>query len=211
MATRQDTLRTSDGMRLECELGPLPTGEPRGAAVICHPHPLGGGDMHNHVVMALSRAARESGLVALRFNFRGTGRSGGVHGGGAKEVADVEAAAARARELVPGGVLVIMGYSFGSAVAARWLATGGKADALVAVALPEASGAPDLGGVAALLVAGALDDISPPGFNRPLASEGRVEVVTLPGTDHFFGGALGLLEETVRGFLAKVLPLGSRQ
>ena len=201
---KQGTLQTSDGVRLEYELGSPPAGGPLGAAVVCHPHPLGGGDMRSPVVMALSRAARESGLVALRFNFRGTGRSGGDHGGGAKEVADVEAAATLARGLAPGGMLVVMGYSFGSAVAARWLATGGRADAFVAVALPEASGAPDLGGVPALLVAGALDDISPPGFNRPLASEGRVEVVTLPGTDHFFGGALGSLEGTVRLFLAKV-------
>jgi len=201
---KQGTMETSDGVRLEYELGPPPAGEPRGAAVVCHPHPLGGGDMHNHVVMAISRAARDSGLVALRFNFRGTGRSGGEHGGGAREIADVEAAASLARELVPGGRLVVMGYSFGAAVAARWLATGGRADALVAVALPEASGAPDLGGVPAMLVAGALDGISPPGFNRPLASVGRVEVVTLPGTDHFFGGALAELEGTVRGFLTRV-------
>lgn len=203
MAAKQGTLQTSDGVRLEYELGPPPAGEPRGAAVVCHPHPLGGGDMHNHVVMAVSRAARESGLAALRFNFRGTGRSGGEHGGGAREVADVEAAAARARELVPGGLLVVMGYSFGAAVAARWLATGGRADAFVAVALPEASGAPDLGGVPALLVAGALDDISPLGFNRQVAAEGRVEAVTLPGTDHFFGGALADLEEAVIEFLTR--------
>ena len=102
-------LETSDGVRLEHELGPPPAGAPRGEAVICHPHPLGGGDMHNHVVMALSRAARDSGLVALRFNFRGTGRSGGVHAGGAKEALDVEAAAIQAMELVPGGRLVVMG------------------------------------------------------------------------------------------------------
>ena len=197
-------LETSDGVRLEHELGPPPAGAPRGEAVICHPHPLGGGDMHNHVVMAISRAARDSGLVALRFNSRGTGRSGGEHGGGAREVADVEAATTLARELVPGGRLVVMGYSFGAAVAARWLATGGRADAFVAVALPEASGEPDLGGVPTLLVAGALDDISPPAFNGRLASEGRVEAVTLPGTDHFFGGALGDLEGAVRDFLARI-------
>src|SRR5512136_1188941 len=98
----QGTLQTSDGVRLEYELGPPPAGAPRGAAVICHTHPLGRGDMHNHVIMALSRAARESGLVALRFNFRGTGRSSGAHGGGAREVADVEAAATLAWRLAPG-------------------------------------------------------------------------------------------------------------
>jgi len=200
MAAR-GTFQTSDGVRLEYELGPPPSGAPRGAAVVCHPHPLGGGDMHNHVVMAVSRAAREAGYVTLRFNFRGTGRSGGAHGEGVSEVADVEAATAFARGLAGGGRLVLMGYSFGAAVAARWLAMGGRADAFVAVALPEASGVPSLGGVPVLLVAGALDDISPPAFNRPLASPGRVEVVTMPGTDHFFGGRLGELEDAVRGFL----------
>ena len=89
----QGCLETSDGVRLEHELGPPPAGAPRGVAVVCHPHPLRGGDMHNHVVMAISRAARDSGLVALRFNSRGTGRSGGDHGGGAREAVPAPAAA----------------------------------------------------------------------------------------------------------------------
>ncbi len=62
------------------------------AAVICHPHPLFGGNMHNNVVRAVRKSLLERGMVCLRFNFRGTGQSWGTHGNGVDEVQDVVAA-----------------------------------------------------------------------------------------------------------------------
>lgn len=98
---------------------------PKGAAVVLHPHPLYGGSMDNNVVEALMRAAERAGLAALRFNFRGVGRSTGRHADGMGEVADVLAAAAWVRARAP-EPLVLMGYSFGTLVGAR--AAGGIAN-----------------------------------------------------------------------------------
>ena len=83
-------LRTSDGVHLEAELA-VPD-EAWAVAVLTHPHPRYGGDMHALVTGVLFEALPAAGVAALRFNFRGTGRSGGTHGGGGPERADVVAA-----------------------------------------------------------------------------------------------------------------------
>ncbi len=182
-------------------MGPRPAAAPRGASVVCHPHPLHGGDMQSPVVMALARASRDAGLVPVRFNFRGTGRSGGAHGGGDAEVADVESAVGHARSLVPGGRLAVMGYSFGAAVVTRWLSRWGKADAAVLVALPDGAGELAYEGVPTLLVVGGLDTISPLREAERLAREHLWRLAVLDGEDHFLWTGLGELESAVRAFL----------
>ena len=194
-------LTTADGVRLELEAGPNPTATPRGSSVICHPHPLHGGDMRSPVVMTLARASRDAGLVPVRYNFRGTGRSGGSHGGGDAEVADVRAAAAHACGLAPGGRLAVMGYSFGAAVVTRWLSRGGRADAAVLVALPEGTGELAFDGVPTLLVVGELDTISPRREAGQLARGHAWRLEVLRGEDHFLWTGLEALEGTVRAFL----------
>ena len=77
------------GITLE---GRLLSGAAPGGAVITHPHPLFGGDMANNVVLIAVRALAARGMSALRFNFRGVGRSTGVYGGGVDEMEDVAAA-----------------------------------------------------------------------------------------------------------------------
>ena len=96
-----------------------PRAVPYPAAVVCHPHPLYGGDMHNYVVTALCQALAESGIAALRFNYRGVGGSEGKFGDGVGERADAAAALAHLRHLaeVAPGKVGIIGYSFGAAVA----------------------------------------------------------------------------------------------
>ncbi len=91
------------------------------AAVICHPHPLYGGTMHNNVTSALSKAFLERGVAALRFNFRGVGRSEGTHGSGIDEMKDVKAALdyLEAAPMVDPQKLVLAGYSFGCWVGLR--------------------------------------------------------------------------------------------
>ncbi len=85
------------------------------AAVICHPHPLYGGNMHNNVVRALRKALLEKGVMCLRFNFRGTGRSWGTHGEGIDEIQDVLAALdfIESQERVDPKRIILAGYSFG--------------------------------------------------------------------------------------------------
>lgn len=90
----------------------------RGVVLICHPHPLHAGSMHNKVVSTLQRTARDAGLATLRFNFRGVGQSAGDHAHGEGEIDDAEAAARWLLAQHPGLPLILMGFSFGSCVAA---------------------------------------------------------------------------------------------
>lgn len=93
-----------------------------GVAVLCHPHPQGGGTMHNKVVAMMSRALRELGLQTLRFNFRGVGGSEGEFGDAEGEVADLMAVLAWTRNTLPDHELWMGGFSFGSYIAARAVA-----------------------------------------------------------------------------------------
>jgi len=88
-------------------------------AVICHPHPLHGGTMHNKVVFRMARAARQAGSAVIRFNFRGVGASQGQYDEGRGEQDDLRAAIAYAHDRYPGLPLVLGGFSFGSRVALR--------------------------------------------------------------------------------------------
>lgn len=92
--------------------------EARGLALICHPHPLHAGSMLNKVVATLQRTARDAGYATLRFNFRGVGQSVGEHAHGEGEIDDAEAAARWLLARHPGLPLTLMGFSFGSCVAA---------------------------------------------------------------------------------------------
>ena len=94
-------------------------GPARLAAVICHPHPLFGGTLHNKVVHTLARTLRSEGAATLRFNFRGVGASEGTHDEGVGETEDALAAVASARARWPGVPLVLAGFSFGGAMAIR--------------------------------------------------------------------------------------------
>lgn len=86
---------------------------PRGAAVVCHPHPLHGGTMHNHVTYRIAQAWRDAQVSAVRFNFRGVGRSTGTHDEGRGEVDDARAALDWVAKENPGVPLYGSGFSFG--------------------------------------------------------------------------------------------------
>jgi alpha/beta superfamily hydrolase len=93
-----------------------PNGEIRGVALVCHPHPLGGGTMHNKVVYRAAAGLLDAGLVALRFNFRGVGASTGAHDDGEGERQDVLDALAFLTENYPNQPVTLAGFSFGSRV-----------------------------------------------------------------------------------------------
>ena len=110
-------------LMLEGPTGPLEAlhlevPDARGIALICHPNPVQGGTMLNKVVSTLQRTARDAGFSTLRFNYRGTGASGGSHDMGQGEVDDAEAAARWFLQQHPGQPLVLFGFSFGGFVAA---------------------------------------------------------------------------------------------
>ena len=112
-------LTAEDGITLEARLD-SPEEEPRRITVFCHPHPDAGGTMNAPLMIAITQALVARGHSVLRFNFRGTGGSGGEHGDGEPELADVAAAIEHARSA--GLPLGLAGWSFGAGVALNWLA-----------------------------------------------------------------------------------------
>jgi uncharacterized protein len=93
--------------------------KPRALALICHPHPLHGGSLDNKVVFTLARACRDSGIVAVRFNFRGVGSSAGVHDNGAGELDDANIVLSCLHLELPELPVILAGFSFGAAIAAH--------------------------------------------------------------------------------------------
>jgi alpha/beta superfamily hydrolase len=107
------------------------------AAVVCHPHPLGGGSMHNGVVLAIARSLAARGVMTLRFNFRGAGQSGGQHDGGRGEQADVAGALdwLLAQPNVDPWRVSVVGYSFGAWVGLTYAQDDARVAAVASVGL----------------------------------------------------------------------------
>jgi uncharacterized protein len=173
--------------------GVMREGTGAGGVVICHPHPLYGGDMENGVVEAIEEGFHESGLTTLRFNFRGVGSSTGHYGDGDGEKEDVIAACRFLREeAVASGRFVLAGYSFGAWVSARALGELPFLTDLFLVAFPFSMGGADSlrafsGRIS--LVGGSRDDISPLDDLLALhkALEGDKYLKVIPAS-HFFEG-----------------------
>ena len=89
---------------------------PRGVALVLHPHPLGGGTMHNKVVYRAASALNDAGLLTLRINFRGVGQSTGTHDEGKGELEDVRAGLQYLKENYPEQPITLCGFSFGARV-----------------------------------------------------------------------------------------------
>lgn len=102
--------------RLEAILKEPRTGPIRGVALVLHPHPLGGGTMHNKVVFRAAAALNDAGLIVLRINFRGVGQSTGEHDEGRGERDDVRAGLDYLAENYPGQEITLCGFSFGARV-----------------------------------------------------------------------------------------------
>lgn len=111
------SLQTLDGVTLEGDLIRADVATARATVVIGHPHPLYGGDRHNHVVHALQSAAEELGCHSIACDFRGVGNSDGIHDDGNSERLDLAAACEFAQFAAADLPIVIAGYSFGAAVA----------------------------------------------------------------------------------------------
>lgn len=169
-------------------------------AVVCHPHPLQQGTMTNKVVTTVARAFTRLGADAVRFNFRGVGKSAGSYADGVGERDDALAVVAWCRERWPGRRLYLGGFSFGAAVAAAIAARVAPAG-LVTVAPPVDRLPADFVPPACpwLLVHGEADDVVPlrPVLDWVARLPERPRVVTLPGVGHFFHGNLPALTQAV--------------
>jgi alpha/beta superfamily hydrolase len=182
--------------------------------VICHPHPLQGGTMHNKVVYTLARAFLELSAPTIRFNFRGAGRSAGEHDGGWGEAEDTLAVVSHGRERWPGAALWLAGFSFGGGVALR-VARPARAARLITVApaFRYAVGpALQMPACPWLILQGAEDDVVTPrevaSFVARLEQDGAVagapahaDLKLLPAAGHFFHGQLPELRHAVLEYL----------
>jgi alpha/beta superfamily hydrolase len=182
----------------------------RGVAVICHPHPLQGGTMHNKVVTMVERALRESGLDTVRFNFRGTGASEGSFDDGNGEGDDLAAVVAWVRRVRPDDALWLAGFSFGSYVSIRNAVRLG-ADALISIA-PPARRWPfetiEIPTCPWLIVQGEEDEVVEPQavFDWVASLPVQPELVRMPETSHFFHRRLMDLRGAVKHAVQPWLP-----
>lgn len=175
---------------------------PHTAVLVCHPHPLGGGTMHNKVVYRIARGLRSAGCVVLRFNFRGVGLSEGTHGNFVGEVEDARMALAWLRARYPELPFALAGFSFGARAitrvgceveGAQWmLATGfptvqGPAEHLESCTVPKT------------FILSTHDQYAPQADFQAMyatfAEPKRLEWIA--AADHFFAGALDAFEAAV--------------
>jgi uncharacterized protein len=196
--------------KLEALLDFDPQAVPRSAALVCHPHPLRGGTMHNKVVFRAAKAALDAGLPALRFNFRGVGQSEGKYAGGVGERDDVRAALEYLQERFPGTRACIIGFSFGAWVGLGVGEVDPRVDALIGLALPTS----DLDfnylrqvRKPKLIVQGTQDQFAPRAELEALFASmpepKRLQWVE--GADHLFTGKLDQVQPAVRNFLREVM------
>ena len=186
--------------KMQCLLD-LPDSEPRGIALVAHPHPLYGGTMENKVAQTLARTFVNMGYAAARFNFRGVGESEGVHDDGKGEVDDMAIMYEHMRARYPDLPVTLTGFSFGTFVQAqfqqRLIAEGRPAERLVLVGT--AAGKWPMPPVPqdSILIHGELDDtitlLEVYDWARPL----DIPVIVIPGADHFFHRKLGHIKNLV--------------
>ncbi|HSN92677.1 MAG TPA: alpha/beta family hydrolase [Anaeromyxobacteraceae bacterium] len=198
--------------------------EPKGsrfAALVCHPHPLFGGTMHNHATYRLARAARARGGAALRFNYRGVGRSAGRYDAGRGESQDAAAALAWLARERPALPRVACGFSFGA-----WAASiAGAADPgvrgflLAGLALQGAEDVALLRDAARLreterpvaVVQAERDELSSPDQVRDAlaGSAGPRRLSVVGGATHLFGEDLPALQREAEAALDWILEGGA--
>jgi uncharacterized protein len=187
--------------RIECALD-RPEAAPVGVAVLCHPHPLGGGTLDNKVVQTLARAFIEVGWASLRFNFRGVGASEGTWDEGRGELDDAGAVvrAVRDRPEFAALPLALGGFSFGgfiAAAAAERLGAGEKPRCMVLIA-PSTEKQMVPGVLAdSVVIQGDVDELVPLQATLDWARPQSLPVIVFPGVGHFFHGQLALLKSVV--------------
>jgi alpha/beta superfamily hydrolase len=194
--------------RLEAILKEPREGEHRGVALVLHPHPLGGGTMHNKVVFRAASALNDAGLVTLRINFRGVGQSTGTHEEGRGEMEDARAGLDYLSKHYPHAPLMIAGFSFGSRVGMEVGVKDARAHYLISIGTPvdkydftflEDCRKP------ILFVHGEQDEFGQVDHLRSLVrrlpAEARPRLEVIPEADHFFEGRLDEMKRIITAWI----------
>jgi alpha/beta superfamily hydrolase len=192
--------------RLEALLWTPPHDAGALAALVCHPHPLFGGTMHNKVVYQAAKTLHRLRLPVLRFNFRGAGLSEGRHDEGRGERDDVRAALDFLAREYAGRPLLLAGFSFGASVGLRVGCQDSRVAALVGLGLPVNNTHLDFLHACArpkLFVQGARDEFGSRENVEALfaALPEPKRLVFVEGADHFFAGRLHEVDSALRSWL----------
>jgi alpha/beta superfamily hydrolase len=173
----------------------------RGIALVAHPHPKQGGTLDNKVAQTLAKTFAALGYVAVRFNFRGAGRSEGRFDDGVGETADALAALAYARSefsALANAPPVLAGFSFGSFVQAR-VARVVPPERMVLVGPAVMRFAADALPADTIVIHGEEDDVVPLADVLAWARPQHLPIVVFPGCGHFFHGRLPQLQRVIGG------------
>jgi uncharacterized protein len=190
--------------QLEAILKEPRQGSPKGVALVLHPHPLGGGTMHNKVVFRAAAALNDAGLTVLRINFRGVGQSTGVHDDGRGEQDDVRAGLDYLSQQYPGQKITLCGFSFGARVGLDVGIQDSRVEYLIGIGTPLEKY--DFSFLSRcrkplLLVHGEHDEFGDVEHLRKLAGDLEkntpVRLVVVPGAEHFFDGGLDELKRAI--------------
>jgi alpha/beta superfamily hydrolase len=182
------------------------------AAVVCHPHPLFGGTMHNKVVYQAAKSLDALGIPVLRFNFRGAGLSAGKHDRGVGEQADVRAALDFPARQYPGVPLLLAGFSFGASVGLRVGCESARVSHLIGLGIPVNSS--DFSFLRQckkpkLFVHGSADQYGAIKKVKSLVASlpGENHLVVVEGAEHFFAGKLDQLHAAITNWVREVFRL----
>jgi alpha/beta superfamily hydrolase len=198
--------------QLEAILKEPRTGPPKGVALVLHPHPLGGGTMHNKVVFRAAAALNDAGLITLRINFRGVGESTGQHDEGRGERNDVRAGLDYLSTSYPVLNITLCGFSFGARVGLEVGIEDSRVRYLIGIGTPlnkydfeflQACRKP------LLLVHGEHDEFGDVEQVKKMAAEleqkTQVRLVVIPGAGHFFENQLDDLKLAITDWMTEQL------
>jgi len=170
-------------------------------AVLCHPHPQFGGTMNDLVLGALEPALLASGISSLRFNFRGVGGSEGKYSDGVGEIEDVVAATTWARERSVGERIILVGYSFGGAVALSAQELLAPERMILVAPAVGMFGQQDPPNVPSLVILAENDQFVSTDSTKDWFDAFNTRVEQIADTDHFFFGHHDQITNIVREFL----------
>ena len=180
-------------------------------AVLCHPHPLFGGTLHNKVVYQAAKSLDALDIPVLRFNFRGAGLSAGEHDRGLGEQGDVQTAIDFLAAEFPSVPLLVGGFSFGSWVGLRVGCADRRVQELIGLGIPVNNSDftyLESCSKSKLIVQGTNDEHGALEKVEPVVAHagGDTRISFIQGADHFFTGKLNQLDQAITTWLIERHP-----